>query len=385
MRRALAVGERRAKPLVGAADGPFGALAARAARCVDLDSPHLGGDLVEHAVDVLVAVGAAEALGELDRLVDRDLVRNLDAAHELERAEHQRRVLDRREQLDLAIDVRGERGVDRLGFADRAVQQQVEVPAVASPKAFLPATVRAAPAGVAAVEQPLVEALERELARAPTRRLGVAAASDRAPTLQRRGVLLVGAHESSSSRLAISTAARAASRPFCSARASACAGVSHVRIALATAMPWSMATRVTAAPLSLATSSKWYVSPRRTQPTAISASCSSPSAIALSATPISSAPGTRTCVTSSSPTPSLASSSTQARAIRSVSSTLKRAWTTATRSSLPSRRAASPRSALRMARRARRGSVVADEAGDLEPVARQARHAARAAEQPHAA
>ena len=35
------------------------------------------GELVEHAVDVLVAVGAAEALAELDRLVDHHLERRL--------------------------------------------------------------------------------------------------------------------------------------------------------------------------------------------------------------------------------------------------------------------------------------------------------------------
>src|SRR6185295_11364922 len=115
------------------------------------------------------------------------------------------------------------------------------------------------------------------------------------------------------------------------------------------------------------------------------ASCSSPSAIAFSAMPISSAPGTRTCVTSSSLTPSLASSSMQARAMRSVTSTLKRAWTTAMRSPRPSSRSASPRSALRMAGAARGQSVVGDEAGHLEAVAEQARHAARTAEQLHAA
>src|SRR5678809_209336 len=94
-------------------------------------------------------------------------------------------------------------------------------------EAIRPENATAAPGGVGATEQPLVEALQRELARASPRRLRLAAASGRALARRARDVLVFAAHESSSSRLAISTAARAASRPFSSARASACAGVSH--------------------------------------------------------------------------------------------------------------------------------------------------------------
>jgi hypothetical protein len=45
--------------------------------------PQFGCDLVEHAVDVFVAVGAAESLGQLDSFVDRHLVRHVDAVREL--------------------------------------------------------------------------------------------------------------------------------------------------------------------------------------------------------------------------------------------------------------------------------------------------------------
>ena len=64
------------------------------------------------------------------------------------------------------------------------------------------------------------------------------------------------AHDQWSSRFAISTATRAASRPLSAARASAWASFSQVSTALAIGTLWSSPTRVTAAPLSLATSSK---------------------------------------------------------------------------------------------------------------------------------
>jgi hypothetical protein len=106
--------------------------------------------------------------------------------------------------------------------------------------------------GVFARHQPLVQALQRKFARAPARRPG--------RRLARGGRLLGGngfAHPISSSRLAISTATRAASVPFSSARAQAWASFSTVRMALAIGIWWSSDTRVTPAPLSLATSSKW--------------------------------------------------------------------------------------------------------------------------------
>src|SRR5439155_15265742 len=90
--------------------------------------------------------------------------------------------------------------------------------------------------GIGAAEQPLVESLQRELARLAPRRFRRRAARAGAGALDARR-LFVRAHDSSSSRLAISTATRAASRPFSSARACACAVVSQVRMALAMARP----------------------------------------------------------------------------------------------------------------------------------------------------
>jgi hypothetical protein len=206
---------------------------------------------VEHAVDVLVAVGAAEALGQLDGLVDRHLVRHVHAVLQLVDADHQHAVLDRRKLGGPAVDVLREHRVDRRGLRDAAVQQRIEVHRVAVGEALLLAHVRVDDARFGAAEQPLVQALQRGLARAP---------ASRGRTLAGRfGALLCRSfsHERSSIRLAISTATRAASRPFSSARAQAWASFSTVRMALAIGIWWSSETRVTPAPLSLATSSKW--------------------------------------------------------------------------------------------------------------------------------
>ena len=110
-------------------------------------------------------------------------------------------------------------------------------------------------AGVGAAEEPLVEALQRELARAAPRRLGAGAPARRAWAGVEAVASASARSRSSSRRWAISTATRAASRPLSATRAQAWASFSNVRTALAMA-PWSSPTRVTAAPLSLATSSK---------------------------------------------------------------------------------------------------------------------------------
>ena len=48
-------------------------------RGFDLGGASLGGGVVEHAVDVLVPVGAAEALGQFHGFVDGDLVGDVEA------------------------------------------------------------------------------------------------------------------------------------------------------------------------------------------------------------------------------------------------------------------------------------------------------------------
>ena len=141
-------------------------------------------------------------------------------------------------------------GVERLGLLDAAMQQRVEVGRIGLAEVVLLAHVGVDLAAVCAADQPLVEALHGELARAPARTL-------RRGLARRFGRCVAAGHDRSSSRLAISMATRAASRPLSSARAQAWASFSTVRMALAIGMRWSRLIRVTPAPLSLATSSKW--------------------------------------------------------------------------------------------------------------------------------
>src|SRR4051812_9648437 len=59
-----------------------------------LVGPHRRGELVEHAVHVLVPVRAAEALAQLDGLVDGDAIGNPGIVHELPGADQQDGALD---------------------------------------------------------------------------------------------------------------------------------------------------------------------------------------------------------------------------------------------------------------------------------------------------
>src|SRR5688572_28067584 len=106
--------------------------------------------------------------------------------------------------------------------------------------------------GGRAREEPLEDPLHRELARAAARR-------DSHPAIALRV-------------LAISTATRAASAPFTDARAVAWASFSVVSTPFATGIPVSSCTSRMPRALSVATTSKWKVSPRTTQPRATSVS-----------------------------------------------------------------------------------------------------------------
>ena len=71
--------------------GPLAACRARP----DFGRAGLGGELIQHAVDELEPVCAAEGLGKLHSLVDGDPIRNFDVVHELESSDEQDAVLDR--------------------------------------------------------------------------------------------------------------------------------------------------------------------------------------------------------------------------------------------------------------------------------------------------
>nr|GEU28364.1 hypothetical protein [Tanacetum cinerariifolium] len=129
----------------------------------------LGGQLVQHAVDVLVAVDTAKRLGQLDRFVDDHAVRDFQVVFQFVRADQQHRVLDRRQLLDAAVDQRRERLAQGHGILDRAVQQLGEMLGVGLVEAVRGADVVDDRGGGFVVQQPLVQALQRELACAVTR------------------------------------------------------------------------------------------------------------------------------------------------------------------------------------------------------------------------
>lgn len=138
-------------------------------RVVDLDVARGRRKLVEDAVDVLVPVNAAERLGQLNGFVDHDLVRDFDMIAELVRADQQRCMLYRRQLVDRAVDHGGEACAQCICLPDRAVQQVIEMLHVRLVKAMCFADMGIDGAGILIVQQPLVQPLQRKLARAMTR------------------------------------------------------------------------------------------------------------------------------------------------------------------------------------------------------------------------
>src|SRR5439155_17667690 len=198
----------------------------------------LRDELVEHAVHVLVAVGAAEILRELDRFVDHHLVGYIGRVLELERREQQDAALNRRELLQLAIEERRDQTLERRGVRYRALQETREILGVGLAETFRFGELGLKAGRVVARELPRVQALQRELARTAPRRFH----------LWLFAMLLP--------RFAISTATSAQSRPFCAARAFACSSVSVVRIPFATGTPLSSCTCMSPDADSFATVSK---------------------------------------------------------------------------------------------------------------------------------
>src|SRR5258708_36799165 len=98
--------------------------------------PQLRDELVEHAVPVIVAVGAAEVLGELDRLVDPHLVGDIGRVFQLERREQQNAALHRRELRQLAIEQGRDQALERGSVRYRALQEPSEILGVGLTKAL---------------------------------------------------------------------------------------------------------------------------------------------------------------------------------------------------------------------------------------------------------
>ena len=205
---------------------------------------------MQHAVDVLVAVGAAEGLGQLDALVDHDTQRYIRAMLELVGADPEHGALDWRDFGQRSVQAGGEQGIQGIALLDAAVQQRIEVHAVGLVETREIAREAVDVGGLVAAHEVLVQRLQGELAGpGPCRFVGGLARFG--------GALFVHVQPICSRMWAISMATRAASRPFSVWRATACSRFSVVRIALAIGVWVSSATRETPAPDSLATSSKW--------------------------------------------------------------------------------------------------------------------------------
>src|SRR5439155_2448649 len=173
------------------------------------------------------------------RLVDRHAVRDLGRAQQFPGSDRQHALLDRRELFGGPVQIRRERGDQRIELAGNTLPEPVEERSVALGEAARVRELRADRRRWIACEQPLIQALQGEFARA-------------APAA-------FHFHRSSSiatSRLAISRAASVASRPFTWARSLACSSVSVVRMPLPIGMPNSSCTLDTPAADSLATISK---------------------------------------------------------------------------------------------------------------------------------
>src|SRR5690606_35763157 len=198
----------------------------------------LGGGVVEHAVDIGVAVLGAEALDGLQGLVDHHPVGHVDAVAQLVGGDAQHGALDRIDFGDPAVEEGLQRGVQVATVGFHAAHQVLEVLEVGD---FLRLLVRELGDGVARVHARQLHRVHR-LQRAPARARaphGVDAAAAAAATLR--------PHGSVPSRLAISIATRAHSSPLLPwlppARFSASTTSSTASTPLATGTPWSSWTR----------------------------------------------------------------------------------------------------------------------------------------------
>lgn len=111
-------------------DNPLPAKPSAPTARVDLGTAQARGQLVEDAVDVLVAIGGTEDLGHLDAFVDHDLVGDIDAPAKLVNTDAQNRQLDRIDILDRAIKHRAKVFIQLGQIARHAGQQFMKIRAV---------------------------------------------------------------------------------------------------------------------------------------------------------------------------------------------------------------------------------------------------------------
>src|SRR5450830_960550 len=93
-----------------------------AARSAHFSVPHLGSKTIQHAIDVLVTIDAAERLGQLNGFVDHHLVGNFDVILQFECANQQGCMLYRRQFGNGPINQRRQAGSQVRYLLDRTVQ-----------------------------------------------------------------------------------------------------------------------------------------------------------------------------------------------------------------------------------------------------------------------
>ena len=158
--------------------------------------------MVQHAVDVGVAVLGAEAFHRFQRLVDHDAVRHVLAVREFVGGDAQRGALDRIDVLDGAVEEGRERGVERIAVRIDTVDEILEVGQVGDLARLLVGELGDDVARAGAGQLPGIDGLQRATARA--------GAQDRIDAI-RTAVL---AHASFSIRFAISITTSAVSSPL---------------------------------------------------------------------------------------------------------------------------------------------------------------------------
>src|SRR6266496_310587 len=126
-------------------------------------------ELVEHAVDELVAIGATVGLRELDGFVDHHAVGNVEPVAQLPRADHEDRALDGRELRCAAVEIRRNQLDQCIVVRDDARPELAEIRVVGLSESSRFHELRADRLGRIARKLALIEPLQHELARAAAR------------------------------------------------------------------------------------------------------------------------------------------------------------------------------------------------------------------------
>src|SRR3569832_496395 len=144
---------------------------------LDLGRALLTRDLVQHTVDIAVALIGAEGLRELHRLVDDHTIRNLRVVHQFIDTDTQDSKLDGIEIFNAAVEERAIMSVQFRELLRHTAQQLAEIGLIGTREVLLREKLALDVAQVLARHLPLIQGLQRT---AP--RLAAPAAHERPPT-----------------------------------------------------------------------------------------------------------------------------------------------------------------------------------------------------------